>query len=59
MELIDELGLPSPRREFLELLAEAPSNLKDKGTGADIYRRYAEPASLSAQQVGNVEAELL
>ncbi len=59
IELIDELGLPSPRREFLELLAEARSNFKDEGTGADVYRRYAEPSSLSAQQVGNAEAELL
>jgi alpha-amylase/alpha-mannosidase (GH57 family) len=58
IELLDELGAPSPRGAFLEMLAEAGSNLKDKGTGADIYRRYAEPASVSAEQVGNAEAKL-
>jgi hypothetical protein len=50
IELLDELGLPSPRGQFLEMLAEAGSNLKDKGTGADVYRRYAEPASVAALQ---------
>ena len=47
IELLDELGLPSPRAQFLEILAEAGSNLKEQGTGADVYRRYAEPASMS------------
>jgi alpha-amylase/alpha-mannosidase (GH57 family) len=59
IELINELGLPSARGQFLEMLAEAGSNLEDKGTGADIYRRYAEPASVFAQPVANAEAELL
>lgn len=59
IDLLDDLGLPSPRGRFLEILTEARSNLKDKGTGADVYRRYAEPASVSAWQVDNAEAELL
>lgn len=46
IELLDELGVPSPRRRFLELMAEAISNLPEMGTGADIYQNYAEPASI-------------
>ena len=41
--LMDHLGLPSVRDEFLEILAEAKSNRAEFGTGADIYRRFAEP----------------
>ncbi len=58
IELMDNLGLPSPRRQFLEILAEAASNLRDKGTGADIYQRYVEPQTFSAQQVSDAEAKL-
>jgi alpha-amylase/alpha-mannosidase (GH57 family) len=46
IELSDQLGLPSHRRTFLEMLAEAKSNLTEKGTGADIYLRHAEPTSM-------------
>jgi alpha-amylase/alpha-mannosidase (GH57 family) len=45
IELSDQLGLPSYRHEFLEMLGEAKSNLTEKGTGADIYLRDAEPTS--------------
>jgi hypothetical protein len=45
IELLDELGVPSPRQRFLELMSEARSNLNEMGTGADIYRKYAEPAA--------------
>lgn len=45
IELMDELGLPSPRARFLELLAEAQSNIPQFGTGAELYLRFAEPAS--------------
>jgi len=58
IELLDELGLPSPRGQFLEILAESGSNLKDKGTGADVYLQYAEPASVSAQQIRDAEPKL-
>jgi hypothetical protein len=44
MELTDELCLPSPRKCFLEMLAEAPSNIRELGNGANIYRRFAERA---------------
>ena len=38
IELMDELGLPSVREEFLEALSEARSNRPELGTGADIFR---------------------
>jgi alpha-amylase/alpha-mannosidase (GH57 family) len=44
IELSDQLGLRSYRKLFLEMLAEARSNLPGKGTGADIYLRHAEPS---------------
>ena len=44
IELSDQLGLPSHRKAFLDLLAEARSNVAEKGTGADIYVRHAEPS---------------
>ncbi len=42
LELQAELGLPSPRAEFLEMLSEAKSNVTEKGTGADIFLRSIE-----------------
>ena len=44
IELSDQLGLPSHRKAFLDLLAEARSNVAEKGTGADIYVLHAEPS---------------
>ncbi|CAN5765301.1 hypothetical protein BH18ACI4_BH18ACI4_29030 [soil metagenome] len=58
IDLLDDLGLLSPRGQFLEMLEEAESNLKGQGTGADVYRRFAEPPSVFAQQVGDAEAKL-
>ncbi len=42
IELMDQLGLPSPRRQFLEMLGEAKSNQRELGNGADIYRQLME-----------------
>ncbi|HEX3282298.1 MAG TPA: DUF3536 domain-containing protein [Pyrinomonadaceae bacterium] len=47
IELLQELGLPSPREQFLIFLAEAKSNRPELGNGADIYRRLVEPANPS------------
>ncbi len=47
IELMDQLGLPSPRGQFLEILAEAKSNRPGMGNGSDIYRRLVEPANPS------------
>jgi alpha-amylase/alpha-mannosidase (GH57 family) len=44
IELCDQLGLPSHRKAFLNMLAEARSNVAEKGTGADIYVLHAEPS---------------
>jgi hypothetical protein len=39
IDIMDQLGLDPPRKNFLELMSEAHSNRIDKGTGADIYLR--------------------
>jgi hypothetical protein len=49
IELMHELELPSPRNQFLEIMSEAKSNIKEMGTGKDIYLRYAEPPMLAMQ----------
>jgi hypothetical protein len=43
LDLMNQLGLPSPRERFLEILAEAKSNRPELGNGADIFRREVEP----------------
>lgn len=58
LELLDELGLASPRKQFLEMLSAAKSNIKERGTGADIYLQFAEPAAVSVESVGDAEATL-
>ena len=45
IDLLDQLKLPSPRRQFLEILSEAKSNKPEKGNGADIYLRLVEPTN--------------
>ncbi len=47
IDLMNQLGLDSPRRRFLEILAEARSNRAGLGNGADIYRRLVEPSNPS------------
>lgn len=45
IELMDQMDMPSPRAQFLEILAEAKSNRPELGNGADIYRNLVEPAN--------------
>ena len=45
IDLMDQLGLPSPRERFLEILVEAKSNRLEMGNGAEIYQRLVEPAN--------------
>jgi alpha-amylase/alpha-mannosidase (GH57 family) len=52
IELMQEVGLPSPREQFLEILMEAKSNRSELGNGADIYRRFVEPANPSFNRTG-------
>ena len=49
IELTNELGLPSPRTGFLEMLAEARSNIRELGNGAEIYVHFAEISGLTSQ----------
>jgi hypothetical protein len=37
IDLMDQLGLDPPRKQFLELLSEARSNRPEKGNGAEIF----------------------
>ena len=48
IDLMAQLGLPSVRDGFVEILAQAKSNRPELGNGADIYRRFVEPLKLDA-----------
>jgi alpha-amylase/alpha-mannosidase (GH57 family) len=52
IELMSQLGEETIRAQFLEILAEAESNRRELGNGADIYRRFVEPANPSYQSGG-------
>lgn len=43
IDLMDQLGLPSARERFLEMLSEAKGNRAEMGNGADIYRKFVAP----------------
>ena len=45
LDLMEQLRLPSVRDRFVEILREARSNRRELGTGADIFRRFVEPAN--------------
>ncbi|HYX28984.1 MAG TPA: DUF3536 domain-containing protein [Pyrinomonadaceae bacterium] len=45
IDLMDQLGLPSAREHFLEILSEANSNRPEMVNGADIYRQFVEPSN--------------
>jgi alpha-amylase/alpha-mannosidase (GH57 family) len=49
LDLQKQLGFDVPRKEFLELLARAKSNRPDKGNGAEIFARYAEPQPVNPE----------
>ena len=42
IDLLNQLGLDAPRKEFLELMAEATSNRPEKGNGAQIFGRVTK-----------------
>ncbi|MCG5052900.1 MAG: DUF3536 domain-containing protein [Myxococcales bacterium] len=48
---MDALGIEAPRERFLARLSEARSNVKEHGTGADIYRKWVEPMRVSTHRV--------
>ena len=43
LDLQQQLGFDVPRERFLELLSNATSNQPEKGNGADVFARLAEP----------------
>ena len=43
LDYFEELGIKSPKKDFLEILAEAKSNLSEMGNGADSFNRNIEP----------------
>jgi alpha-amylase/alpha-mannosidase (GH57 family) len=43
LDLQNQLGFEAPRKQFLDLLANANSNQPEKGNGAEIFARFAEP----------------
>ncbi len=45
LQLMETLELDPPRRQFLDILAEAKSNIPSLGNGADIFLRAVESAS--------------
>ena len=45
IDLMNQLGLPSVRDRFLEILGEAKSNRREMATGADVFRQFVEPSN--------------
>ena len=43
IQLQDDLDLSTPKQVFLDMLAAAQSNVPEKGNGADIFLRLAQP----------------
>ena len=58
IDLSQQLGAPLPRKDFLDLLAEARSNRAELGSGADVYRSFAERESIASQSVADAEAKI-
>ena len=58
LDVMKQLGLPSVRDRFLEILSEAKSNRRELGTGADIFRRFVEPVN-PRYQVRESESQLV
>jgi alpha-amylase/alpha-mannosidase (GH57 family) len=52
LQLAQEIDESFAGDGFLELLAKAPGNIPDYGTGADVYRRFVSPAVVDLQKVG-------
>ncbi|HLL75820.1 MAG TPA: DUF3536 domain-containing protein, partial [Pyrinomonadaceae bacterium] len=55
LELLEDCGADAPREEFLERLAEARSNVRGAGNGADVFRARAGAAGENARQAARDE----
>jgi alpha-amylase/alpha-mannosidase (GH57 family) len=53
LDLMQELGLDPPRRQFLEILAEAKSNRPGVGNGAEIFSKLVEPLRVTPARVAS------
>ena len=51
MDLMEGIGLRTPRDRFLEVLALAKSNLAEMGNGADIFRRAVAPCRVTPKRL--------
>jgi len=51
LDLMEDLGLASPRDAFMEVLAEARSNVPEWGTGADVFARFVDPLRTTPSRV--------
>lgn len=58
IDLSQQLGAPLPRKDFLDLLAEAQSNRAELGSGADVYRSFAEPGSMATRSTVGAEEKI-
>ncbi|HZY58446.1 MAG TPA: DUF3536 domain-containing protein, partial [Candidatus Binataceae bacterium] len=51
MDLMEESDLEVPANDFLDILAQASSNIPEMGNGADIFRRLVEPARARPRRI--------
>jgi len=51
MDLMEDLGLATPREAFMEALGEAQANVAEYGTGADLFARSVEPLRTTPSRV--------
>ncbi len=51
MDDLSQLGFSPPRKEFLELLSHAKSNLPELGSGADIFKKLVEPSKVGPDRL--------
>ncbi|MBC7544415.1 MAG: DUF3536 domain-containing protein [Candidatus Sericytochromatia bacterium] len=55
LDYLDELGIPGLRKPFMTLLTKAKSNMREWGSGANIFRKAVEPVRfLPAQIAGSL-----
>lgn len=52
MQLAEQEGNVHLEEEFINLLAQAHSNISEYGTGANIYEQFVEPRRLTLSKVG-------
>jgi alpha-amylase/alpha-mannosidase (GH57 family) len=48
---LGSLGLEVPEKPFLEVLAEAQSNVRSQGTGADVFRKQSDHCRVSQERL--------